>query len=117
MQQCPLFNVTDLLGKKWTMVLIQEIELNGKKGFNFIFKRMNKISPKVLAKRLKSLETQGLIDKLVIKDNGVINTKYSLTEKGKALSGLIIDLKKFNSKYLIKSEGCENRDCVNCSLY
>ena len=117
MQQCPLFNVTDILGKKWTIVLIQEIALNGNKGFNFIFKRMSKISPKVLTRRLKSLEQQGLVSKAIVKNNNAINTKYSLTEKGKALSEVIINLKKFNSKYLIKTEGCETRDCLNCPLY
>ena len=116
MQKCPLFNITDVLGKRWTIVLLQEIEANGNKGFNFLFKRMQKISPKILAKRLKSLEEQGLIAKSIVENNNSISTRYSLTEKGRAVSEIIISMKKFNSKYS-GLEGCERRDCVNCSLY
>ena len=53
MYKCQLFQVADLLGKKWTIVIIQEVALNGCKGFNAVFNKLKGISPKILSKRLK----------------------------------------------------------------
>ena len=56
MSKCPVFQIADVLSKKWTIVLIREIALNSSGGFNAISKRMHKISPKILSVRLRQLE-------------------------------------------------------------
>ena len=53
MYKCPVFQAADLIGKKWSIVVVQEVALNGKKGFNAIHKRMGKISPKVAGYKIK----------------------------------------------------------------
>ena len=117
MSECPVFKSADIIGKKWTIALLQEIALNGKKGFNIIFKRMGKISPKILAKRLKELEDEGVIKREYIIKEKPIRAIYILTEKGNELLKIIQSLKIWNVKYSNVPIDCQNRECVNCELY
>jgi len=115
--RCPIFQVADTIGKKWTIVIIQEVSLNGKKGFNAILQRMGKISPKVLSSRLKDLEQKGVIAKKIVTDKMPVRTSYTLTTKGKELHEIITLLKIWNNKYDKTNLECDKTECVNCPLY
>ncbi len=118
MAECPVFHSADLIGKKWTVVLMQEIRLNGDKGFNAISRRMGKISPKLLSQRLKDLEDAGVIKKETSDGKAPLRTSYRLTKKGEELNRIIADLKKWNVKYHNRSDlDCFKKDCVKCALY
>ena len=56
-----------------------------------------KISTKMLSLRLKELQKSGLIKKNVISDTPII-VEYSLTNKGKALNGVLFHLAIFALK-------------------
>ena len=113
--KCPVYDIADLVGKKWTITVMQEIEQNGDKGFNFIIHRMKKISPKLLAQRLKEMEEMGVIEKRVITDKMPVRTVYSLTKKGKELKEVIMVMRKWSLKYSPKTR-CIN-ECVKCENY
>lgn len=113
---CPVFHAADLVGKKWSIPLIQEIALNGEKGFNAIFERMQKISPKVLSTRLNELEKEGIIQRKVFTDIP-LRTSYSLTSKGKDLQNIIGLLKEWEKKYSGELGECDKRACTECSFY
>jgi len=112
MNKCPIFQIADLVGKEWTIVIIQEVALNGEKGFNAILNRMRKISPKLLSKRLKELEESGIIEKKVFANVAPFRTSYKLTKKGKELQEIITFLKKWQIKYNPDIQGCGRRECV-----
>ena len=117
MYKCPIFQVADLIGKRWTIVVIQEVALNGRKGFNTIHNRMRKISPKVLSKRLKELEEKGILEKKVFTDKAPFRTSYKLTKKGEDLQDIVSNLKKWYMRYSDKILGCDRKECVTCPLY
>ena len=100
--RCNLFKVSHLIGKKWTIPLIEEININKANGFNHLSKRLKKPSPKVLSTRLKDLEKIGLIKKSLLK-NKITKTNYELTEKGKELSLIINLIKTWNTKHLFST--------------
>ncbi|MBI2546475.1 helix-turn-helix transcriptional regulator [Candidatus Woesearchaeota archaeon] len=114
--ECPTSAIADLIGKKWTIVLLQEIALNRDKGFNFIHERMQHVSPKILSKRLCELEKFGIIRKQAVA-GAQMRTKYRLTEKGRALYAIANDIKLWNVKYGQAPAGCEKRECVKCEFY
>ncbi len=116
MKTCPLFKATNILGKKWTFILLQEIASHQGTGFNTMFKRLKKISPKIMAQRLKQLESEELITKHVQNIQLQRRTTYSLTEKGKELNHIIQDLKGWAEKYE-ETVKCRNTECVTCSRY
>ncbi len=116
MERCPTFQIFDLIGKEWTIVLLQEISLNGEKGFNFILKRMRKVSPRILSKRLKDLERNNFIERMLVKE-GMKRSIYRLTGKGEELLGIINNIKSLCEKYSGIKVECASKKCVECELY
>ena len=125
MPKCPIFKAASLLGKKWSIVLLDEIEKNGEQGFNLIFKNLKHISPKILSKRLKDLEDSNLIQKSgrdnppsqksVYTNVTPMKTSYYLTEKGLELSQIIKLFKEWQLKY--NELPCGKIKCSECPFY
>lgn len=59
-QFCPIAKATEILGEKWTFLIIRELVMGGRR-FNELQRGLGDISPALLTARLKSLEEQGLI--------------------------------------------------------
>lgn len=114
---CPVFKAADLIGKKWTIVLLQEVRLTGDQGFNAIFKRMKKVSPKILSQRLHELEQEGLIEKIVHSETQPERTSYFLTLKGRELENVIEQLKDWHLRFDAKTKDVCSQECVLCPLY
>ena len=112
---CPTLEVADLLGKKWTMPLLQQIELHGGKGFNELMRRMKKVSPKIMTLRLKALEEQEIIKKEATAVY-VLRTAYFITDKGKELQKILRQLRRWSQKHC-HVEGCPQKECIRCEQY
>jgi DNA-binding HxlR family transcriptional regulator len=61
-QFCPIAKATEILGEKWTLLIIREILMGGSR-FNELQRGLSLISPTMLSRRLDSLEEYGLIMK------------------------------------------------------
>jgi len=59
-QFCPVAKATELIGEKWTLLILRELLL-GTTRFNDFQRAMSRMSPTLLAKRLRSLEDSGII--------------------------------------------------------
>jgi len=114
--KCPVFQSADLVGKKWTIALLQEISVNGDKGFNHIFRRLRKISPKILSRRLREMEISGVIERNISKNEAPARAKYTLTDKGAELRKIIGKLRDWQIKYSKEKFDC-SQECVSCQLY
>jgi DNA-binding HxlR family transcriptional regulator len=86
-QFCPVAKATEVLGEKWTPLIIREL-ITDDQSFNDLRKGVPLISPSLLSTRLKSLEHCGVIERNKT-DKGVI---YSLTEAGEELRPVIEQL-------------------------
>ena len=117
MDGCAVAGTVHLLGQKWAPVVLQEVSLNGEKGFNALYRRMRKVSPKILARRLKDLEALGIIERKEIKTARQNRTSYKLTQKGSDLNDILSKLRQWNSRYTPEAKECGNRNCVECPLY
>ena len=114
MDQCSVYNAAGILGKKWTIPLLEELMINGDRGFNFISGRMRKISPKILSKRLREMENSGIIEKKILQTIP-LRTKYFLTSKGTELHNIVQSMKHWNSKH--ECQNCATNKCVECEQY
>jgi DNA-binding HxlR family transcriptional regulator len=83
-QFCPVAKATEVLGEKWTPLIIREL-ITDEQSFNNLRKGVPLMSPSLLSSRLKSLEHAGVIERNKT-DKGVI---YSLTDAGKELGPII----------------------------
>lgn len=65
-QFCPVAKATEIIGEKWTILILREILMGGTR-FNELQRGLGLISPTVLTKRLNALEGRGLVLKRRIK--------------------------------------------------
>jgi DNA-binding HxlR family transcriptional regulator len=59
-QFCPIAKATEILGERWTMLILRELLMGGRR-FSELQRGLGDISPALLTSRLKSLEEHGLI--------------------------------------------------------
>ena len=59
-QFCPIAKATEILGEKWTFLILRELVMGGRR-FNELQRGLGDISPALLTARLKSFEEQGLV--------------------------------------------------------
>ncbi len=85
-QFCPVAKATELIGEKWTLLILRELLL-GTTRFNGFQRAMSRMSPTLLAKRLRHLEECGIIIRKKL--SGQKGYEYRLTAAGKELSPLI----------------------------
>lgn len=90
--------------------------MHDQEGFNKIMRRMEKISPKILAERLKALEEQEIIVKK-IEARQPAKTAYTLTQKGKELQVFLLSFRAWMEKHEPKARGCAQKECVVCEQY
>ena len=88
---CPVTSALDIVGDKWTLVVIKLMLLEQKKTFKEFSESDESIAPSILSNRLKTLEKIGFIVKQKLPDNQKTN-HYFLTEKGLSLTPVITEL-------------------------
>ncbi len=79
---CPVEASLNTLGKKWAMLIIRDIGVYGIDRFNQLLKSLPGIPSKVLATRLKQLETEGFLERKVERAVPPQVVRWSLTDKG-----------------------------------
>jgi DNA-binding HxlR family transcriptional regulator len=94
---CPLTAATEILSKKWSLVVIAQL-LSGEKRFSEIEKSIPEISPKVLSSCLGALERHGLVVREV-EVSSPIKVKYRLTEKGKEMARVVEEVRRWAEKW------------------
>jgi DNA-binding HxlR family transcriptional regulator len=85
-QYCPLALATELLCRRWTILVISRL-LDGCRTFNEIHQGVPKISPSLLSTRLSELEHAGIVRRKKIR--GENRFRYEPTEAALDLSELI----------------------------
>lgn len=81
---CPVRNIVDRIGDKWSVLVLLLLEEGGIMRFNEIHTSINTISQKMLAVTLKSLEADGLVSRKVYAQIPP-KVEYSLTGRGTTL--------------------------------
>jgi len=95
-QFCPVAKATEILGEKWTILVIREL-LMGATRFNTLQRGLSMISPTILTKRLQTLADQGLVMKKKIP--GGKGYEYFPTESCKELLPIIKGLGDWGMKW------------------
>jgi DNA-binding HxlR family transcriptional regulator len=85
-QFCPVAKASEILDERWTVLILRELLL-GTTRFNDFQRALSRISPTLLSKRLKSLESKGLIVRQ--RSPGQDRHEYQLTACGRELGPLI----------------------------
>jgi DNA-binding HxlR family transcriptional regulator len=102
---CPVSSSLDVLGDKWTMLIIRDLIIHGPRTYSDFLESPEHISTNILAVRLKLLTRLKLIERTNPQATAR-NNAFQLTESGEALRPIVevlarwaqTHLKEFHSK-------------------
>ncbi|MFT5675510.1 MAG: DNA-binding HxlR family transcriptional regulator [Paraglaciecola sp.] len=98
---CPLAKCLDLIGDKWTLILLRDMYL-GKVRYSDFLKSDEGITTNILASRLKEMIANGLIKKKAYQEKPM-RYEYSLDQSGKDLLPVVQGMSKWADQYVM---GC-----------
>ena len=109
-QYCPLAKSLDILGDRWTLLIIRDM-FYGMTHFNDLERGLPGISRPLLANRLRKLQKAGIIEKQV-HSSGRKTTEYHLTQAGGELLSVVRDLVEWGAKWAFGDPSPEELDPV-----
>jgi DNA-binding HxlR family transcriptional regulator len=95
---CPISAVLDIMGDKWSLLIIRDMALKGKTSYKEFAEGEEKIATNILADRLARLEATGIISRQRHPQNK-LKVVYKLTEKGVDLVPVLVDMILWSEKY------------------
>lgn len=101
-QNCSIARTLDVVGERWTLLVIRELSL-GRKRFGEIRDEVG-VSTNVLADRLEALVEQGIATRTRVKARGTV-FDYELTEKGRDLLPVLAALMRWGDRHATGDAG------------
>ncbi|HHH44828.1 MAG TPA: transcriptional regulator [Gammaproteobacteria bacterium] len=95
---CGVASTLDLLGDKWTLLVVRDLLL-GKRTYSEFQKSPEGIPTNILAERLRRLQQAGIIEKTRYQDRPV-RYAYTLTDKGRDLGPVLRSMVVWANKYI-----------------
>ncbi len=95
---CPISVSLDLLGDKWTLLVLRDLVFMRKRHFRDFLDSSEGIATNILTRRLRTLECAGIVTRRPDPDNAR-QVIYELTEKGLDLIPVLLDLILWGAKY------------------
>ncbi|KIO48619.1 hypothetical protein SQ11_10950 [Nitrosospira sp. NpAV] len=99
---CPVSCALDILGDKWTLLVLRDIIFMRKRYFREFLVSSEKIASNILSDRLKKLEAADII----LRRQDPHNERriiYAVTEKGLDLIPTILELLRWGAKYEVEN--------------
>ncbi len=105
---CPVFHrAVELIGRRWTGAILSAM-LNGAVRFTDIIHAVPGLSDRLLSERLKELESEGIVIRIVHPETPV-RIEYHLTEKGRDLSSVTDAVADWAHRWLSQESQSESR--------
>jgi len=96
---CPITSALDVLGDKWMLVIVKQMLMEGAETFKDFSESAEAIATNILSTKLKMLEEARILTKNKLPNNKKTNI-YLLTEKGLALTPIVLELATWSDKHL-----------------
>ena len=97
-KHCPVARALDIIGERWTILLLRDLFLQGPRRFQDFQESLAGVAPNTLSARLKAMEEQDLITRRVYSDHPP-RLEYQLTDKGKSLGPVLKALRKWGEDH------------------
>lgn len=107
-QFCPVAMASETLCTRWTVVLLREL-VCGSTRFNDLRRGVPRMSPALLSKRLRELETAGIVKRTPVRGEPT-TLEYSLTSSGMDLKPVIEAIGTWGMKWVETDPTLENLD-------
>ena len=118
LEDCPVRNVLDRVGDKWSILIISILGECGTTRFNQLNQKIGNISQKMLTVTLRTLEADGLVRRTIYPEIPP-RVEYNLTPMGKSLLPAIEGLTRWAQEnmpaVLASREQYKNRESISVS--
>lgn len=88
---CPIAAALDLFGDRWTLLVLRDMLLRGKRRYREFLAAPERIASNILAERLKRLEAAGLVSRQTDPEDAR-RMIYAPTDRGRSLAPLLRDI-------------------------
>jgi len=96
---CPVARTLDLIGERWTILLLRELLLHGPRRFQDFQAALPGVAPNILSARLKTMEDDGLVRSSLYSERPP-RLEYVPTDKGKSLGPIVKAMRDWGNKHL-----------------
>ena len=96
---CPISSALDVLGDKWSMLIIRDLVIHGTRTYSDFLQSPERISTNILALRLNLLTCLNLVER-INPDANARNNAYKLTKGGAALRPVLEGLGRWAQTHL-----------------
>jgi len=118
-QYCPLARAAEVIGERWTLLVIRELLL-GPRRFSDLKRALRGVSTSVLSERLARLEARGVIARSEVPPPTPA-TLYALTPLGERLRATILELARWGGDLLAEPEAGDHMEPdwlrLGCATY
>jgi len=98
--QCPVARTLDIIGERWTILLLRDLLLAGPRKFQDFERSLPGISPNTLSARLKRLEEGGIVERRFYEQHPP-RAEYLLTDKGRQLGPVLKALLEWGRRHTL----------------
>lgn len=95
---CPQNLTLEVIGDKWTLLIIRDMAIDGKRYFREFLQSKEGIASNILTTRLRLLEEEGIIEKSSDASHKQ-KIRYSLTQRGIDLFPILMENARWSLKY------------------
>ncbi|HEV2952934.1 MAG TPA: helix-turn-helix domain-containing protein [Candidatus Dormibacteraeota bacterium] len=96
---CPRFQYgMEVIGRRWTGAILN-LMLHGATRYSEIKERIPGLTDRLLSDRLKELEAEGIVDRVVTPEIPV-SIRYHLTEKGRELVDVLDSVGRWTTRWV-----------------
>jgi DNA-binding HxlR family transcriptional regulator len=99
---CGIARALDVVGERWSLLIVRELML-GPRRFGQLRAGLPDPSPNVLSQRLRELEDDGVVRRYVLDPPAGVAV-YELTERGRALEPILLELGRWGSAVPIATD-------------
>jgi DNA-binding HxlR family transcriptional regulator len=96
--ECPVARTLDLIGERWTILLLRDLLLQGPRRFQDFQAAFPGVGTNTLSMRLKALEDHGLVQRRLYNERPP-RVEYALSDKGKSLGPLVKAMRDWGMKH------------------
>lgn len=102
-QFCPIARTLDLIGERWTLLILRDLLVFDKTRFSELQEGLPGIPARVLSDRLKKLVDEGLVARRVYSEHP-LRAAYHPTEKGGSLRPVLAAIAQWGMDELLTEE-------------
>ncbi len=88
-QFCGLAHALDVVGERWTLLLVREL-VSGPKRYTQLAEALSGIGTSLLAARVRQLEADGVIQRRLALDQPGSTVVYELSDAGRELAAAVV---------------------------